>query len=112
MLNTLVDTIVMDRPSKIVLVDVDSWDHTWLNRKYRFTPGGAQHIESTKPEADLRTRLEWWIRVKAEIVAEGDEFIALQAIDNISFISMDEFGERVPTAEMLQLMSDPVCQIG
>lgn len=112
LLNTLARNIVRPHAARIILVDADHWSPDWLNRKFKYSVTGDQIVEETAPDAGVLERLKWWIHHNAVSVAAGDEFTKNQAIENISFITMAEFEERVPTDEMFDLMTDPVGRIG
>lgn len=94
LLNTLLQTLIVSYSTKICLVEVDRWNQEWLNRKFEI--GGAQLNEETPQEADMKTRLQWWIQ-------ELDANVGASA-SNISFISQDDFRARVPTQEMYELI--------
>ncbi|BEI88892.1 uncharacterized protein CcaverHIS019_0202540 [Cutaneotrichosporon cavernicola] len=111
-LNSLIRCVVLTHAARIVLVDAATWKPDWLSRKYKHSTTHELLVEDTPLDADILERLRWWIQANAVAKSAGDEFTKNQAIENISFITIAEFKERVPSAEMFQLITDPLDKIG
>lgn len=111
LLNTLARRLIVEHKACIVLVGVDSWSHSWLNRTFELqgvetptshlitAPPKIQVVEDTPPDADLRVWLTWWLRMRAETLGWEPNQVDC-AVKNVTFISMAEFRERVPSEAM------------
>lgn len=90
LLNSLLLRIVRPSSANICLVAVESWNHEWLNRKRN----GVK--EETAPDADMKTRLQWWICEITEKLPEQNR----SQVSSITFLSLEQFRLRVPTEEV------------
>jgi hypothetical protein len=98
LINSLSEWLVSGEPTKVYLIDIDKWEHSWLDRTSTLGMTGPQVKETTTTDAAMSTRLRWWIAAAArEKLGAGK---VQQALDNVRFITLDQFRSMVPTAEM------------
>jgi hypothetical protein len=104
LLNKLVSSIVNFGYQPVFLVGVETWDHRWLNRT--FTLYHEDIVEDTHADADMQERLEWWIGKRADGMHAGCEDDIEMSMENVHFISYEEFYEHVPhpREEMMDLI--------